>query len=76
MSTSLREVYEWHMENAKECAGRADLESQAVMHLDFAKALQPYLPPQPCGMCHGSGLIFVHDSDAHDVVTCDCQYVA
>lgn len=73
MSTDIREVYEWHMENAHECIGRADLESQAVMHLDFAKALQPYLPPQPCQMCRGSGLQMLSDSDSYEVIPCDCQ---
>lgn len=73
MSTDIREVYEWHMENARECMGRADLESQAVMHLDFAKALQSHLPPQPCGMCRGSGLQMISDSEAYEVLPCDCQ---
>ena len=73
MSTSLRDVYEWHMENAKECAGRADLETQAVMHLDFAKALQPHLPPPPCGMCRGSGSQIISDSESYEVLPCDCQ---
>lgn len=73
MSTGIREVYEWHMENARECMGRADLESQAVMHLDFAKALQSHLPPQPCGMCRGSGLQMISDSESYEVLPCDCQ---
>ncbi len=29
MSISIKEVYEWHMENARECIGRSDLKEQA-----------------------------------------------
>jgi hypothetical protein len=73
MSMTIREVYEWHLENAQECRGN-ELQNQKRMHLDMAEALKEHLPPQPCGLCRGSGLLYLQDSDAYDIVACDCQY--
>lgn len=74
MSMTVREVYEWHLENAKECRG-SDEKEQRKMHLEMADALRPHLPPQPCVLCRGSGSLYVQDSDAYDIVACDCQYI-
>lgn len=73
MTISIKDVYQWHRENAEECIGRADQAGQARMHLDFAQALRPFLPPQLCASCRGSGFRQLNDSDACDIVPCDCQ---
>lgn len=73
MKITIREVYEWHIENAHECRGR-ELQDQKQMHLDMANALRPHLPPPPCMVCHGRGSYLMANDEGYELVTCDCQY--
>lgn len=73
MAITIREVYEWHLENAQECRG-SELQDQKQLHLDMAEALKEHLPSTPCRVCYGKGSYLMSDDDGYEVVPCECQY--
>lgn len=59
---TILDVYNYHLK-------KADQET----HARYLSALEPFLPPQLCSSCRGTGYKQLNDSDACDIVPCECQ---
>lgn len=66
---SIKEVHNYHQQRAR---GTKDA-SERQIHQQYMEALKPFLPPQLCVVCRGSGFQQLNDSDACDIVPCECQ---
>lgn len=66
--TTLQEIIEYHLRVARSTHDYGEV----IRHRDYATALKAYLPPLPCGSCRGYGFQQLQDSDAFELVPCEC----
>lgn len=69
MAISILEVHNYHLQRAI----WTDDVRERQTHQAYMEALKPFLPPQLCASCRGSGFRQLNDSDACDIVPCECQ---
>ena len=68
-TTILNEMIEYHMAKAKSTRDYGEM----INHGTWAGVLKSFLPPVPCGSCRGTGYQQLTDSDAVELMPCECS---